>query len=104
MTGELIPREDVVSALEARRELGAEYEDAVVDAFVEKVERRLEQRLKSAPRRHGPPALAVPLGSLGLAIPLLGVAGGTAGLAGIVAVCIAIVLVNLAYAASALRR
>jgi uncharacterized membrane protein YtjA (UPF0391 family) len=39
------------------------------------------------------------LGSLGLAIPLMGIAGGTAGFPGVLAVCIAIVLVNLFWAA-----
>jgi uncharacterized membrane protein YtjA (UPF0391 family) len=38
------------------------------------------------------------LGSLGIAIPLMGVAGGTAGFPGILVVCIAIVLVNLFWA------
>jgi hypothetical protein len=101
---EVVPREEVSSALAARRELGPDYEDAVVDAFVDKVERRLEERMKHPARRADPPALAVPLGSLGLAIPLLGVAGGTAGLAGVIVVSIAIVLVNFAYAAYASRR
>jgi hypothetical protein len=104
MAEELVQREELSSALAARRELGPDYEDALVEAFVDKVERRLEERMKTAPRRHEPSGLAVPLGSLGLAIPLLGVAGGTAGLAGVIAVCIAIVLVNLAYASYALRR
>jgi hypothetical protein len=104
MAEDIVPREDVSSALEARRELGPEYEDAVVDAFVEKVERRLEERLKHPVRQSNPSGLAVPLGSLALAIPLLGVAGGTAGLAGVIAVAIAIVLVNLVYAGYALRR
>jgi hypothetical protein len=101
---ELVRKEDVASALGARRELGPDYEEAVVDAFVDKVERRLEERMRKAPARREPPAAAVPLGSLGIAIPLLGVAGGTAGFAGVVAVCVAIILVNVAYAAYALRR
>jgi hypothetical protein len=101
---EIVPRDELSSALAARRELGPEYEDAVVDAFVDKVERRLEERMKHPARHAEPPMLAVPLGSLGLAIPLVGVAGGTAGLAGVIAVAIAIVLVNFAYAAYALRR
>jgi hypothetical protein len=42
--------------------------------------------------------------SLGLGIPLTGAAGGTAGLAGIVAVWIGIVLVNFAFVLSRLRR
>ena len=96
--GDLIRKDELESAVETRRELGHEYEDAVLDSFVEKVERRLEERLKAAPAKDGPPALAVPLGSLGISIPLLGIAGGTAGLAGIIAVCIAVVLVNVAYA------
>jgi hypothetical protein len=101
---EVVQREELSAALAARRELGPEYEDAVVEAFVDKIERRLEERMKTAPRRHQPSGLAVPLGSLGIAIPLLGVAGGTAGIWGVVVVCIAIVVVNLAYAAHALRR
>jgi hypothetical protein len=104
MAEELIRTEEVASALAARRELGPEYEDAVVDAFVDKVERRLEERMTKAPARREPPAAVVPLGSLGLAIPLLGVAGGTTGLAGVIAVCVALVLVNFAYAAYAHRR
>jgi hypothetical protein len=104
MAEELVQREELSSALAARRELGPEYDDAVVDAFVDKIERRLEERMKTARRRHEPSGLAVPLGSLGLAVPLLGVAGGTAGLWGVIAVSIAIVLVNLAYASYALRR
>jgi hypothetical protein len=95
---ELIKRDEVASALEARRELGLEYEDEVVDALVEKIEKRLDERMRKAPRRHEPFNVAVPLGSLGIAIPLIGAAGGTVGLAGVIAVCIAIALVNFAYA------
>jgi hypothetical protein len=95
---DVIRKDELASALEARRELGPDYEDAIVEAFVEKVERRLDKRLKDAPGEGEPPAIVVPLASLGLAIPLLGIAGGTGGLAGIVAVCMAIVLVNVAYA------
>lgn len=98
MAEELIRKEDLASALEATRELGRDYEDPVLDAFMEKLERRLDERLNAAPRENEPPAIAVPLASLGLAIPLLGIAGGTGGIAGIVAVCLAIVLVNVAYA------
>jgi hypothetical protein len=39
------------------------------------------------------------LGSLGIAIPLMAIAGGIAGLAGIIAVCIAIVFVNVLWTA-----
>lgn len=94
---ELIRKDELASAVEARRELGPEYEDEVLNAFLEKVEQRLDARPKAVSR--GPErGLAVPLGSLGIAIPLVGAAGSVAGLAGVIAVCLAIVLVNLAYA------
>jgi hypothetical protein len=93
-------REELQAALNARRELGAEYEPQIVDSFLEKIERRLEQRAGQAPARRERPRehhMVTPmvLGSLGLAIPLIGVAGATAGLGGVLVVAVAIVLVNL---------
>jgi len=90
--GELVSREEAQPALEARRELGVEYEDHVVDALVEKIEQRLEERPQLKPVSMAP--IAIP--SLALSIPLIAVAGNFAGLAGVIAVCFAIVLVNLA--------
>ena len=69
-----------------------------MERFAEQVEKRLEARLaESRPHdimRRGPDN-AVTMVSLGVAIPLMAIAGGTAGLAGIVAVCLALVLVNV---------
>ena len=91
-------KDELAGAVEARRELGREYEDEILDGFMEKVERRIDERLRAAPGRHpGAPHLAVPLGSLGLAIPLTAIAGERGGLLGVLFVCIAIVLVNVAY-------
>jgi hypothetical protein len=90
--GELIRRDEAEAALEARRELGPAYEDEVVDALVDKIEQRLAERRPA--RREGAITPLV-LGSLGLSIPLIAIAGGVAGLAGVIAVCFAIVLVNL---------
>jgi hypothetical protein len=89
---ELVRREEAQAALEARRELGVEYEDHVVDALVEKIEQRLDERPQLKPVSMAP--IAIP--SLALSIPLIAVAGNFAGLAGVIAVCAAIVLVNLA--------
>jgi hypothetical protein len=91
--GELVRREEAQAALEARRELGAAYEDEVVDALVEKIERRLAER---QPKTRQGAITPLVLGSLGLSIPLIAIAANFAGLAGVIAVCIAIVVVNLA--------
>jgi hypothetical protein len=92
MDGELVRREEAQAALEARRELGVEYEDQLVDALVEKIEQRLEAR-RPHPR---PPAAAIAIPSLALSIPLIAIAANFAQLAGVIAVCVTIVLVNLA--------
>jgi hypothetical protein len=92
MGEELVSREEAKAALEARRELGVEYEDHVVDALVEKIEKRLAERRPA--RRQGGAIMPLALGSLGLSIPLIAIAGERAGVAGVALVCLAIVLVN----------
>jgi hypothetical protein len=94
MPEELVPREELRATLEARRELGPAYEVELVERFAE----RLEQRLKPEPARRREPLSGEETGivivSILAAIPLIGAAGATAGLAGVIAVCIALVLVN----------
>jgi hypothetical protein len=98
-------RHEIEATLAARKEVGRELEPQLVDRFADKVEQEIERRAQelAARRRPGHPAHNAPmiplaLGSLGIAIPLLGIAGGTAGLPGVIAVCFAIVLVNLLWA------
>ena len=100
----IVERRDVETALEARRELGPDYERQVVDSFVDRIERRVEERLggrKPAERR--PIPILLPLGSLGIGIGATGASlGPTGGSAGGIVVAIiawiAIALVNIAYA------
>ena len=91
-------RDELEAAIAARREVGAELEPHVIDGFVERIEKRIDQRARElAPTksRTGPDTTRLALGSLVFAIPLLGIAGGTPGVPGIALVCLAIVLVNL---------
>jgi hypothetical protein len=95
----LVPRDELRHAVEARRELGPDYEDQIADALAEKIERRLTEKIERrlterSPARHQRSITPLVLGSLGIAIPLMSIAGNFAGLAGIIAVCTAIVLVN----------
>lgn len=43
---------ELAATLQARRELGPEYESALVDSFLEKVEQRLDTTLDRQVRRH----------------------------------------------------
>jgi len=97
----VVERRDVEAAVEARRELGPEYEDQIVDALAEKIEKRLDERLKErrpAPPRHPELDLRVVLGSLGIGVAVTAIASGNHEAWLAVVGWIAIVLVNAAYA------
>ena len=91
MSERLVPRDEAHAALEARRELGPGYEDELVERFAERIEARLREQ---APAKTNEQSAAVVIVSLLAAIPLIAIAGGTVGLAGVIAVCTALVLVN----------
>jgi hypothetical protein len=91
-------QEELQAVVAARRELGPEYEPELIDSFLERIESKVDQRhrgkaARSAKEHHAITPLV--LGSLGLSIPLMAIAGSAAGPFGIAMVCIAIVLVNL---------
>jgi hypothetical protein len=100
----IVHRDDVETALEARRELGPQYEPQVIDAFVERIERRVEERIGTrAPAERRPIPILLPLGSLGIGIGATGAAlgptnGGAGGILVAIVAWIAIAVVNAAYA------
>ncbi|MFE2170449.1 hypothetical protein ACFXB3_36115 [Streptomyces sp. NPDC059447] len=111
-------KKELDATLDARRELGPEYEAALVDSFVEKVDtqvrRRLaEERLLAA--RGGGPTAAFGEGNFGerfgfaivtlvLAIPLSAIAAVQAHLPGLLVAWGGIVGVNFIHASKSLRR
>lgn len=118
--GEL--RKDLDATLQARRELGPEYEDELVEGFLEKLDGAVERRVRrtlaehrvevargqGAGTRGGAPSSAYPEGlgpglwlavtSLVLAIPLSAIAVVNSGLAGLLVCWGGIVGVNAAHA------
>ncbi|WP_405492178.1 hypothetical protein [Streptomyces sp. NBC_00096] len=107
-------KKELSATLDARRELGPEYEAALVDSFVEKIDtqvrRRLaEERLTAA--RGGPGAAAdSPDGNFGerfgfaiitlvLAVPLSAIGAAQAHLSGLVVAWLGILGVNYVHAA-----
>jgi hypothetical protein len=111
-------KKELDATLQARRELGEEYESALVDSFLEKVDQRIDGAVDRRVRRHlaeqrmtvardsrSPRAtdtwgerFGFGIVSLVLAIPLSGI-GTVAGLPGILATWIGIVGVNVVQAA-----
>jgi hypothetical protein len=90
-------RDELEAAIAARREVGAELEPQVIDGFVERIEKRIDERARELAPKKSRTGLdtRLALGSMAFAIPLLGIAGGIAGLPGIALVCLAIVIVNV---------
>jgi hypothetical protein len=122
MTTSGLPRDDLAAALQARRELGPDYDAAFAEALAERVDETIQARLAAQNgRRPGPAALgpdaarlrdyeqanaagerhvgvAIALVSLGVSIPLSGIAAAMHSLVALMIVWIGIVMVNLANA------
>jgi hypothetical protein len=47
MAEDIVQRDELAAAIEARRELGSELEPQVIGAFVERIEERIDRRLAS---------------------------------------------------------
>jgi hypothetical protein len=97
-----LPREELAAAVEARREVGQELEPHVIEGFLERVGKAIDERVderlaKTAPGEGGRGQIGLAVVSLLFAIPLTGIGAGTTGLAGLLVVWVGIVLVNLAY-------
>ncbi|WP_226899553.1 hypothetical protein [Nonomuraea phyllanthi] len=107
-------RDDLQATLDARRDLGPEYEAALVESFVERLDATIAARVRAELDHHGaaphkkstPGSAMIPiaLGSMGIGIPLTAIAAGNAGLVGLTITWIAIVIINVAAAGAIMRR
>jgi hypothetical protein len=96
MDDDAVLKDELGSAIEARRELGEEMEPAVIDAFVERIERRLADRGAKgelALQRKREHQKEMVLGSMAVSIPLFAIAAVFTGLQGVIAVCVALVVI-----------
>jgi hypothetical protein len=100
----VVERKDVEAALEARRELGPEYEADIVDALAEKIEKRLAERVQgrspAPPPAHRGAITPLALGSLGCGVAATAIATGNDAAWVAVIAWIAIAIVNVAVAAA----
>jgi hypothetical protein len=97
--GERETREELEAAIEARKELGAELEPAVIDAFVERIERRIAERDPASEKelkRRREHQKEMVLGAMALSIPLFAIAAIFTGLAGVIVVMVALAVIAVA--------
>jgi hypothetical protein len=91
-------KDELHSAIEARRELGEEMEPAVIEAFVGRIEQRLAERAHDSERalqRKRDYQKEMVLGSMGISVPLLALAAVFTGLPGVIVVCVALVVIAI---------
>jgi hypothetical protein len=98
MPEDSVVKDELSSAIAARRELGEEMEPAVIDAFVARIERRLadgaDERERALKRRRDHQKEMV-LGSMGISVPLFAIAAIFTGLPGVVALCVALAVIAI---------
>lgn len=110
-----ISREEAEATLNARRQLGEDYEPALVESFVERIDAAIEARVDArveqvrtgaqpAKPKNDDHVLALAIVSLGVAIPMTAIAAHESGVVGILITWIGIVLVNFLYGAGRFRR
>jgi hypothetical protein len=91
-----VAKDELEATIEARKELGAEMEPALIDAFVERIERRLADRGSQSERalkKRRDHQKEMILGSMALSIPLFAIAAIFTGLAGVIAVMAALAVI-----------
>jgi hypothetical protein len=96
MSEDLVRRDELRATIEARKELGEEMEPALVDAFVDRIEKELATRQHESEqslRRKREHQKEMVLGSMALSIPLFALAAIFTGLAGIIVVCAALAVI-----------
>lgn len=94
-------REELQAAIEARKELGTDLEPAVIDSFVERIEKQLASRSaenERALKRRRDHQREMILGAMGISVPLFALAAIFTGLAGVIVVCatLAVIVVVVA--------
>jgi hypothetical protein len=93
-----VPRDELHAAIEARKEVGEDLEPALIDAFVERIERQLAQRggeSEQALKRKRDHQKEMVLGAMAISIPLFAMAAIFVGLAGIIVVCGALAVIAI---------
>ena len=101
MSEQIVPRDEARAVLAARRELGDEFDDALVESFARRVEERLAAPAPRPAKRTTDErgmSLALAIISIGCGIPITAIAISGAGLAGLVVAWAGIVILNVLFA------
>jgi len=94
-------RRDLEATTAARRELGPAHDDELIEAFLERLDRRLAESSGASERalkRTRDHQREMTLGGMAISIPILAIAAFFAGLAGVIVVCAMLAVIAVASA------
>ena len=98
MSEDIVPKDELRATIAARKEVDDDLEAALVDAFVERIEKRLAERQRDSERalhdkrKHQQEMI---LGAMGISVPLFALAAIFTGLAGVIVVCGALAVIAI---------
>jgi hypothetical protein len=98
MSDDVVVREELASAIEARKELDDDMEAALIESFVARIEQRLARSVREneqALHRKREHQKEMILGAMGISVPLLAIAAVFTGLPGVIAVCVALAVIAI---------
>jgi len=92
-------QKELQATVEARKELGPEHEEHLIAGFLERIDREIDRRVEAKLERRRP---ARPLGkeAVGIAVPVVAVAGIFGGPTGVFTALAAFVVIFLALSLS----
>jgi hypothetical protein len=101
--------DEIRAAAETHHELGADYQSAVIESFLDKVGKEIDARVHARvavtqpaqrARAYAPFALAVTSMAFGIPLTAITLAVGSTGISGLVVIWLAISIINVAYSIS----
>jgi hypothetical protein len=89
-------RQELQATLAARQELGPAHDDQLVSGFLDRIDQEIDRRVDERVAALGPRKRSGSVlhpATLGVCIPIIAIAGGIAGLAGLIAAFVALTIV-----------
>jgi NCAIR mutase (PurE)-related protein len=94
------PQKELEATIAARKELGPEHEEHLIAGFLERIDKEIDRRVEERVARRHRPQLALNKESVGIAVPVVAVAGIFGGVVGVVGALIALAVIFVAVSVS----
>lgn len=91
---------ELEATVEARRELGPEHDEHLIAGFLDRIDKEIDRRVEERVARRRPPQRPLGKETIGIAVPVVAVAGIFGGPAGVFVALGAVVLIFLVLSVS----